>query len=527
MNPLKPYRYLLDTSGKNQNNRVEGEFHDLESRKYRSVTPKYGLFFSKSVSMMDAVTQKELTRDVDYVCIDTVAIPTMLCEQDVCSTIVVINPRVNSRVILSYQCLGDGYEHNYAFIQTLLNELLQDDRPISWENVVTPPSEVDPVTHYQTQDNTIGYEFLCASLEMLRKSILMGDQVSHNALYRYIDQRFSELTAMVDTEQSDLSQMALVRATNALRATEQAMLKLIQAHQSSGDGIEELQKLQSKLEAISARDTNAEKDAKQLLSGYTTVLAQSAAFITTPAQGSPYQTLQFGKNQVVSVDNYDAYVVTKNGQALFLTRTEFEIAGIQDFAFIAKLQLIKSPVGGYAGVRLSFMLVDSRINGRGGYCSDAFVTVSPLILSSLSRLPQEVYATSTEMEVLNYTPTSVGNYYQVLEEDQNPILIGRTTPEKKSASERICSFLFDMRADFNVTGIASVNSRKAVRFQLPRGTELSLIFGLNGKNIDQIRKDFIVPFSHSFDIRRADDGSDQIQVEKPYAEKVRSLTAKF
>jgi len=527
MNPLKPYRYLLDTSGKNQNNRVEGEFHDLESRKYRSVTPKYGLFFSKSVSMMDAVTQKELTKDVDYVCIDTVAIPSMLCEQDVCSTIVVINPRVNSRVILSYQCLGDGYEHNYAFIQTLLNELLQDDRPISWENIANPPSEVDPVTHYQTQDNTIGYEFLCASLEMLRKSILMGDQVSHNALYRYIDQRFSELTAMVDTEQSDLSQVALVRATNALRATEQAMLKLVQAHQSSGDGIEELQKLQYMLEAISARDTNAEKDAKQLLSGYTTVLAQSSAFITTPAQGSPYQTLQFGKDQVVSVDNYDAYVVTNNGQSMFLTRTQFETAGIHDFAFVARLQLIKSPVGGYAGVRLGFMLVDSRVDGQGSYCSDAFVTVSPLVLGVASRAPQEVYATSTELEVLNYTTTPAGTYYQVLGEDQDPVLIGKTTTEKKATSERICSFLFDMRADFNVTGIASVNSRKGVRFQMPRGTELNLIFGLNGKTVEQIKKDFIVSFSHSFDIRRVDAGSDQIQVERPGAEKVRSLTAKF
>jgi hypothetical protein len=527
MNPLKPYRYLLDTSGKNQNNRVEGEFHDLESRKYRSITPKYGLFFSKSASMMDAVTQKELIRNVDYVCIDTVAIPSMLCEQDVCSTIVVINPRVNSRVSLSYQCLGDGYEHNYSFIQTLLNELLQDDRPISWENVVNPPSEMNPASHYQTQDNTVGYEFLCSSLEMLRKSILMGDQVSHNSLFRYIDQRFSELTAMVDTEQSDLSQMALVRATNALRATEQAMLRLVQAHQSSGDGIDVLQKLQYKLEAISARDTNAEKDAKQLLGGYTTVLAQSAAFITTPAQGSPYQTLQFGKDQPVNADNYDAYVVTNNGQSMFLTRTEFETAGIQDFAFIARLQLIKSPVGGYAGVRLGFMLVDSRVGGRGSYCSDALVTISPLILSSVSRAPQEVYATSTEMEVLNYTSTSVGNYYQVLGEDQNLILIGKTTSEKKAVSERVCSFLFDTRADFNVTGIAPINSRKAVRFQLPRGTELNLIFGLNGKNIEQIQKDFIVPFFHSFDIRRADIGSDQIQVEKPNAEKVRSLSAKF
>ena len=103
-----PTRYIVDLTGVNPNNRVEGELHSLPNKINRSVAPTYGPYYTESLEVYDATTNNKLTRDIHYKCLDVVGLPTAQSGKEICTILVITNPSVGNIVSINYQALGGG-----------------------------------------------------------------------------------------------------------------------------------------------------------------------------------------------------------------------------------------------------------------------------------------------------------------------------------------------------------------------------------------------------------------------------------
>ena len=102
-------QYPLDPTGKNPDNLVHGEIHNLPNRNIRAIAPTYGAFFTEDLKVVDNVTQVELIKGTQYVTVDLVQTATEVYGKEICSVILIIDKNVNSSVLITYQALGGMY----------------------------------------------------------------------------------------------------------------------------------------------------------------------------------------------------------------------------------------------------------------------------------------------------------------------------------------------------------------------------------------------------------------------------------
>lgn len=198
-------RYPLDETGTSPDNLVLNEPHELGSRQVRCIALHYGAFFTESLRVRDAATGQLLTAD-QYYPAELYAVPTALYGKEICAIIVITDPTVSGNVLVDYQVLGGYYGASTQAIIQQLDNLNLDDRPVSWPNVIDKPSEFPPTWHYHDAGDIFGFEFVVQALDRIRDAILMGDQASHDEIYRYIDRMYDELVDLINRQDDALQQ---------------------------------------------------------------------------------------------------------------------------------------------------------------------------------------------------------------------------------------------------------------------------------------------------------------------------------
>jgi hypothetical protein len=218
-----PIRFNLDLTGTNPDNRVLGEVHELAVKNYRSLAPIYGPYYTQSLEVYDATTNSLLVRDIHYKCLDVVGIPTAQSGKEICTVIVITNPSVSNSVRLNYQALGGGYERTFEAIKLLLDNLLSDQRPVSWPNILDRPTSFEPSNHLHRVGDVIGFEYMVAELERLKTAILLGDEIAHMEILSYIDTSISGLRQLLDDPDNTVTVLSAAAATNANNSAIQAL----------------------------------------------------------------------------------------------------------------------------------------------------------------------------------------------------------------------------------------------------------------------------------------------------------------
>ena len=210
-----PTRYIVDLTGVNPNNRVEGELHSLPNKINRSVAPTYGPYYTESLEVYDATTNNKLTRDIHYKCLDVVGLPTAQSGKEICTILVITNPSVGNVVRLNYQALGGGYERTFEAIKLLMDNLMSDTRPVSWPNILDRPGAFEPSNHLHRIGDVIGFEYMVAELERLKNAVLLGDEIAHMEILTYIDVSIAGLKQLIDDSQNTVTLLAVTGATDA------------------------------------------------------------------------------------------------------------------------------------------------------------------------------------------------------------------------------------------------------------------------------------------------------------------------
>lgn len=197
------YRYPEDGTGASPDNLVAAEEHQLSNRAIRCVAPTYGGFFAKGVIVKDLATGIALIRGVDYTFGELFEFPSGRYKAEIFGLIVISKPNV-AKVAITYQALGGNYSYSMDAVIAMLDNLDLGERPVAWGSITNRPALFDPASHLHDLGDIYGFEYVVHSIERLRDAILVGDVVSHDEIYRYIDRASIEQANAIAAVQTHL-----------------------------------------------------------------------------------------------------------------------------------------------------------------------------------------------------------------------------------------------------------------------------------------------------------------------------------
>lgn len=198
-------RYPLDPTGTSANNLVEDEVHDLGARPIRAFPTNYGGFYTESVVVTEVATQLPLVKGVDYYPAELYEVPSYKYGKEICSVIVLTNANISTPVSITYQAVGGPYSTSQQALLQIMEQLNLDDRPVRWGDIIDKPPAFNPAHHLHDAGDIYGFEYIVAELERIRQAILMGDVASHDAIYKYIDDTFGDISTSIAAVQAGLT----------------------------------------------------------------------------------------------------------------------------------------------------------------------------------------------------------------------------------------------------------------------------------------------------------------------------------
>lgn len=494
------FNYPLDLTGVDPNNRITQEAVTIVStKKYRSVTPQYAPYFYESLVIQDASTLRTLAKDIEYRGADIASMATADSGKDIYRTIIILNPQVPGNVLITYQTVGDKYVQDYTGIQNLVDNLLSDTRPLGWNNVLGKPLEFDPTMHLHSAGEVVGFEYVVSSLESVKNAILMGDQLQSDAILAYIDQRLADLTSLINLNTSDVTYNAMLSAQSAKNTADTAT----EAVNSRIQDISTLQKTVNDLSALIDMYDQQAALARSSVSSYLTTYpitfnGNGSATLNTPVDTNITQPVRYGSIPVDTIVDTDYYVLDLQGVGR-INVNNISADYYENVALKVKLTTRKEQSSGYFRIDLSIAVPDTRdVNLGGVYAKSMAVKVFPFILDNGDGKLDPVSAWYSNFSINNTRiDTTVGDVsYQVYGAATVPI----TDTNWSIVAENTQKYLLDTRADYNVSNYGSVNSRKAITFNLPIGTEMVMSFRLSAVTAAQVEKAIAMNFSHSGDI---------------------------
>ncbi len=188
-------KYPLDLTGRNPDNRILGERHDLDAAvttgNYRVLVPNYGGFYTRDMVLRD-VSGAELRKGDDYIATYLYERATTRSGLEVCGAIIVVNPNVSTSVFLDYQVVGGDFAVSTDALQQVIDTLAEEDRPVEWANIIGKPNEYPAAGHLHALWELYGFEPVVTELERIVQAIMAGDQALHDETRAYALMLFEE-----------------------------------------------------------------------------------------------------------------------------------------------------------------------------------------------------------------------------------------------------------------------------------------------------------------------------------------------
>lgn len=494
----------LDLSGNSPYNLISSEAVALTgSLTYRSFAPKYGPYYYESVEVRDAHTLRVLVKDIEYQCKDLATAATAVTGKDLYRTVIVLNTAISNDILVSYQTIGGEYVQDYSAIQVLTNNLLADTRPLGWPGIVGKPQTYDPTMHLHALGDATGFEYLVSALEMVRQTILSGDQIQSDAILRYIDDRMVELSNLVSAGSRDLSYSAMLAAQSAKNTSDTTQSDLSLRQQELIALSTQLSALLQRVQAVEASSALSHDEVSTYLNSYPITYgnAQSPVLSNQLPVGLSSPVQYAGMSDTVLVDE-DYYVLDGDGRA-HIAMSNVSADYYSGAVLRSKLQIYKEATTGYLKVSLSISVPDTRQNDYTGLYSKAMVVkLHPFDFLHDDGTMGAASAWYCDLNVNNtrIDPTVGQVSVRVLSELNETIV---TNQSKVALADTLRKHLFDTRADYNVKGYAQVDNRSAVNLSIPLGTEVVINARLSTISLSDVQRTMSVLMSHSGDITQS------------------------
>nr|DAS33750.1 MAG TPA: structural protein [Caudoviricetes sp.] len=185
--PINPIRYPLDLTGTSRDNLVLNELHTLKPTRVRAVALQNGAFYTASIVVRDVATARVLVAGQDYEFDNLYQMASEHAKAEVAAIIVITNTEVSNTISVDYQCIGGLYGYSTTAIMQQIEDLQLDNRKVEWGNIYNKPAVYPPAKHLHDIGDVYGFEYLVQAIQQLRHAIMVGDEGSHENIYRYIE----------------------------------------------------------------------------------------------------------------------------------------------------------------------------------------------------------------------------------------------------------------------------------------------------------------------------------------------------
>lgn len=182
------FKYPLDLEGTSADNKAVNEAHTIGSSKGRIFIADYGPFFGNSVTLTDAGTGKELEPglDKDYVPVHYYREAADITGQAVYAGIRIVNPDVGTSILLTCQYVGGEFSFSTYALKQAIEALQNDERPVSWGDLVGVPSQFVPAPHLHSAYDLYGMKYVVEAYTDVASAIRDGDNASRELLKQQI-----------------------------------------------------------------------------------------------------------------------------------------------------------------------------------------------------------------------------------------------------------------------------------------------------------------------------------------------------
>ena len=184
------FKYPLDLLGTSINNKVIKEEHTIGTTRMRLFAADYGPFFGTSVELHDKNTGYKLQAE-DYKLLHPYREARERTGQGVYAVVQILNPDLGPVIQLTAQMVGGEFSFSTYAIKQAITELLADDRPIYWGDLVGIPSQFVPAPHLHSAYDLYGMKALVESNYDVAAAIREGDIASRALLIKQINDKLT------------------------------------------------------------------------------------------------------------------------------------------------------------------------------------------------------------------------------------------------------------------------------------------------------------------------------------------------
>ena len=225
MPTLQPFYFELDNTGLALSNKIISEEHILESGEIKIILPRFGLYFTSTLSVygIDSFNNATLlTRNINYQCVELSEKQTIKYGKEICGVILLTNTITNIFRI-DYQALGGTDTVNVKSLLQTINDLNIDNISIPWEDVKNKPKVFTPGKHLHDSKDLYGVEYLSNELIRIGNSINIPNTATHEHLiasiqrlvldtktkfdYFYQDTNIDNITLLLDNLSDKLDKL--------------------------------------------------------------------------------------------------------------------------------------------------------------------------------------------------------------------------------------------------------------------------------------------------------------------------------
>lgn len=179
-------KYPLDITGTKVSNKVENEIHALNGRKVRAIVLDHGLYFSKSLVVVDLETNAVLTRGEQYRSGEMDVELTARYGKEISGIVLITDETLNGPVSITYQALGGEQSYSAKAILVKIAEADLDGKPVPFDDLIGRPMAYKPAAHKTHSATLYGMEYFTKALGGLKHAIEVGNKGANDALKNYV-----------------------------------------------------------------------------------------------------------------------------------------------------------------------------------------------------------------------------------------------------------------------------------------------------------------------------------------------------
>jgi hypothetical protein len=207
---LVPVKYPLDLKGNAATNKAENELYVLAAGNLRVLVPRNGAFYTETIRLVDATTNRELIKGVDYKPTLLYLTPSRQTGLEVHQMLVVTDTTASSNLLFTCQYLGGEYSYCYDAIVQMIEALHLDDREVWFNNIIGLPDSWPPAPHLHDAGDIYGFEYLVAAIERLRVAVQLGSAPATKSFLDYVDNQVAQVAADVAAIQANIGDPATI-----------------------------------------------------------------------------------------------------------------------------------------------------------------------------------------------------------------------------------------------------------------------------------------------------------------------------